>query len=729
MHTQAFRYRKMFFSGILFILALFPFVASANITLGTANTSALSSGLVGYWPLDGNTTNWSTGTTYDLSGQGNNGSLIGLSTTTSPAQGKIGQGFKFVRNTVSASQYVKAADASSLDITGSDSFTISFWLKPTVVCDSVNNQNYIEKAQDSVTPGWGIYMSTTCTLNARLVYSGARVDVGVSSANTAANFATSTWTQVILVGNRSTNLAQWYLNGRAVGSSVSISALGDMSNGNGLEIGSGIHGLGVNTIGGTMDDVRVYKRAFSNTEVALLYASGQARVGSSARNALTSGLVGYWTMDGADIGNSFKDTSGNGYNGYLVGTNNATSSRKTIGKVGQGFTFGGLNTGSINLGSSTALDPNRFTIAGWIYVNTPQTYTYNYLYSNARDCCSVYNGIEFRVNGAGALAGGIWNSSQTTIVSSSGLIATSTWTHVAFSYDGSNMRLYKDGKLIKTQAQTTDPGSPASFNTYIGSMGNGNGVVYTLDGKMDDWRLYNRALSDSEVAQMYTSAAVHVGQSSTASNSSGLVGYWTFDGPNMNWKTGKALDSSGNGNDGVLVNVGTTTAPTIGKVGQALQFNGSNSYVSVPNSSSLNPTNLTASVWAKSNVSTWNNYGFLLSKRDVYIIHPTQSGTVVNFYINNGSWVSVGCTPTTAITSWNMYTMTWDGTTLRCYINGVAGGSSTPGGSINTSDTGELDIGKDDGQSRYFNGSEDEVRLYNRALSASEVRQLYKGGR
>lgn len=201
----------------------------------------------------------------------------------------------------------------------------------------------------------------------------------------------------------------------------------------------------------------------------------------------------------------------------------------------------------------------------------------------------------------------------------------------------------------------------------------------------------------------------------------GLVGYWPMDEGSGT----TAYDVSGNGSTGTLINSPTWQGISNCRVGGCLGFDGISQYVQVNNSSYLNPSSLTISVWAKSNTATWNDYGFLVSKRAVYIIHPTQGATSVSFYIFTTTWVSVGCTPSTAITNWNLYTLTWDGTTLSCYINGALGSSVNPGGSINTTDTGYLTIGKDDEISRYFNGSEDDVRIYSRALSTTEVQNLY----
>ncbi len=80
----------MQFLKLAAIVALaLSFAQSASAaTIGLpGNYLTLSSGLVGYWPLDGKTTNWATGKTTDLSGQNNAGQLINMSTTTSPVSG------------------------------------------------------------------------------------------------------------------------------------------------------------------------------------------------------------------------------------------------------------------------------------------------------------------------------------------------------------------------------------------------------------------------------------------------------------------------------------------------------------------------------------------------------------------------------------------------------------------------------------------------------------------
>ncbi len=206
----------------------------------------------------------------------------------------------------------------------------------------------------------------------------------------------------------------------------------------------------------------------------------------------------------------------------------------------------------------------------------------------------------------------------------------------------------------------------------------------------------------------------------------GLVGHWTFDGKDM---TSNVADSSGNGNTGYLTGF-TSTTTVIGKIGQALDFDGVDDYVQVANSISLNPANITISVWAKSNTATWNNPGMLVSKRNVYILHPISASKKLRFYIyDGGAWQSALYTSTSDITKWHNYIGTYDGSSIRIYEDGVEKSSTSYVGSITTSDTGVLAIGRDDGYStRYLNGSLDDVRIYNRALSADEVTRLYQQG-
>src|ERR1700677_4275976 len=91
-----------------FLLA--PAISYASVDLGNADLNTVSNGLVGYWPFDGDTTNWNTDSTVDVSGNGNAGTLVNMSTTSSPVAGKIGGALGFRGTT----QYVSVQNSPSI---------------------------------------------------------------------------------------------------------------------------------------------------------------------------------------------------------------------------------------------------------------------------------------------------------------------------------------------------------------------------------------------------------------------------------------------------------------------------------------------------------------------------------------------------------------------------------------------------------------------------------------
>lgn len=180
-------------------------------------------------------------------------------------------------------------------------------------------------------------------------------------------------------------------------------------------------------------------------------------------------------------------------------------------------------------------------------------------------------------------------------------------------------------------------------------------------------------------------------------------------------------DLSGRGKNGDLTN-GPTFSSTNGG---CIVFDGANDYVNITNVYDFSTTNaVTVEIWAKSTPTLWNDYGFLVSKRDQFIIHPNAGTKDVNFYVNTANgWQSTGVT-LTSITEFTCYTLTYNAGVISAYINASFRNSASVGATL-TSDTGDTTIGKDDTLSRYLYGSVASTRLYNRALSQAEITQNY----
>jgi hypothetical protein len=153
------------------------------------------------------------------------------------------------------------------------------------------------------------------------------------------------------------------------------------------------------------------------------------------------------------------------------------------------------------------------------------------------------------------------------------------------------MRLYIDGVLHSQDISV----SFAYNGTANAEIGRSDGTAL-WNGAIDDVRIYNRALSADEIKRLYKIGGTARINTSIPGPTNGLVGYWTFDGKDMSGV--QAYDRSGNGNHGTLTN---GPMRRIGKIGQALEFDGSDDLVNGIGGTSLNNlADITVSAWIKS---------------------------------------------------------------------------------------------------------------------------------
>jgi len=222
----------------------------------------------------------------------------------------------------------------------------------------------------------------------------------------------------------------------------------------------------------------------------------------------------------------------------------------------------------------------------------------------------------------------------------------------------------------------------------------------------------------------------------TPALSDGLVGYWNFDeGGGLT-----AYDRSGNLNHGTLTNMDADTDWTDGQLGGALDFDGSNDYVEVGDTNVLDiSSSFSISVWILKGSNT--GYDMILMKTPDqnnanYYITTTSDEIAMGFTDVPANWNECATSATNIVTSaWYHLVGVFDddGNTQTIYVNSLSQavtGTCAPAVSPQTN-AGSIYVGESQlsGGGEWFDGIIDDVRIYNRALTPTEVRRLYNMGR
>ena len=198
--------------------------------------------------------------------------------------------------------------------------------------------------------------------------------------------------------------------------------------------------------------------------------------------------------------------------------------------------------------------------------------------------------------------------------------------------------------------------------------------------------------------------------------------------------------AEGNANDIIGTNNGTMfngVTFTNGEVGLAFSFTGGannapHPYIDVPYSSTLAPNNYTIEVWLEPNGQPVNNENqdFVFGQGSGVCQLVVRTGTtglyVALQFSSGGSFPAVASTNQIPLGQFSHVAGTWDGTTLKLYINGTLNNASTPG--LTPSDShADFNIGGVS-NAQFFNGAIDEISYYSRALSIAEIQSIYNAG-
>jgi hypothetical protein len=455
---------------------------------------------------------------------------------------------------------------------------------------------------------------------------------------------------------------------------------------------------------GKIDQFRVFNRTLTPLEVESLYREKIILCGGQAD---TLDILG----DNSCIATYQLNGNANDLSGNYSGTPNDVSYG-----VGE-FDLAGVFNGSssyINL-SDNSFKLLEYTVSAW--VNSASTQNSQTIFSSY-DYQGQSRGCSIRINDSNLIhVIGYKNNTQNEVFSSS-QIQRNTWNHIVASVGQGSVSIYINGSLDNS-------GSWGGFNYFTTqpfSIGKLSGYLEQYwHGSLDQIRIFNKALSAGEVTTLYNETACDAlacgGTTNTLDilSDGSCVAAYPLDG--------SPLDLSGNYN-GVQTDV---TYP-VGKFDLGGSFNGTSSYIQANGA-------VTSS--GAFSASFWFNFNSLGSYSPV-IVANTLSGSnggfqvrinyvngKIEFFPEGGGQGTLLSDVVPAFNTWYHVVGTFDGSTFKLYVNNSLQ-TNTLSGTLNVNPPNDLYIGTSPSiLTRVLDGQIDQVRIFNKALSAGEVTTLY----
>jgi hypothetical protein len=225
---------------------------------------------------------------------------------------------------------------------------------------------------------------------------------------------------------------------------------------------------------------------------------GLALQQAQAQNWLTNGLVAYYPFNGTP-----NDESGNGHHGQIAG--NVVSAPDRFGNAARAYRFVHETYGSINVSSPVLnLGQTEYTVAGWfcsddvtkLYQNIINTIPHPGFMLELNN--EVVPGCVELSTGSGSAWTDLYLAGAKTNFTNQ------VWYQLVLTKSGTNFAVYVNGQIDGQHAVSAAAAYNYSVGYRFGAINSGYGNWQGFHGRLDDFRIYNRALSASEVAQLYT---------------------------------------------------------------------------------------------------------------------------------------------------------------------------------------------------------------------------------
>ena len=215
----------------------------------------------------------------------------------------------------------------------------------------------------------------------------------------------------------------------------------------------------------------------------------------------TNGLVGYWPFNG-----NANDESGNGNNGFV---NGPTLTTDKFGNPNSSYSFDGINDYiMVDDKDNLSLTSNNFTFSFWIYVNIGTNVNMGAIAKRKFDGMDASSweytfGVDANPNEFRCWFGNLQGNCGPYVSPVDVTFTKGQWIHYVITANGTTIKFYKNGQLLSegSRSQTCDFGNGSG--PLLFGLGGGWNQMYYLNGKMDEIRIYNRVLSQSEILAIY----------------------------------------------------------------------------------------------------------------------------------------------------------------------------------------------------------------------------------
>jgi hypothetical protein len=408
---------------------------------------------------------------------------------------------------------------------------------------------------------------------------------------------------------------------------------------------------------------------------------------------LSSDLLAHYSFDGHT-----NDSSGNQNHATSNGVSD-TSNR--FGHENNAFAF---DKDYILTPDFSQILEDELTVSGWLYRNEDSK-AIEQVFEALTNVWEIFletvnskNGEVLQVNHSGDRRYRVH----------SGLVPTNEWFHFATVITDKEQSIYINGTLVDRVPHSGPLGIRTAFR--IGR--DYEGKIQYWNGAMDDFRIYGRGLNQFEIQDLFQDTADMVDLNA------GLVAHYPF--------SGDANDQSGNENH-LSVHGATLSTDRFGMTDSAYSFDGKDDYLFADLEDRKGDFSL--SLWAKAHDVEQSRY------RSVINIHDKTPGSAATCQIHTSggrypSYQFFSSNPESfalVTNEWQHLTVTVSGKVVRFYENGQKVYSQQlEGGAANK--FSNIIIGQNRNRDRKYNGTIDDIYVYDRAINDAEVARLFDGG-